>query len=92
MTAYQMLFYGLGVSQVLTVLLVTKWLLQYLEVKALSYSSAFLHVIAVEKPATLVLKNVDLRYNGRYKFEVVASSQTSSKVTVVIAGKFVLIM
>ncbi|XP_028399323.1 uncharacterized protein LOC114522774 [Dendronephthya gigantea] len=43
-------------------------------------------VIAVEKPATLVLKNVDHRYDGKYEFRVQSSTESSSEVTVFMAG------
>ena len=49
-------------------------------------------VIAVEKPATLVLKNVDNRYDGKYKFRVSAVTDTNSEVVVFIAGKFLLMV
>ncbi len=45
--------------------------------------------VAVEKPATLVLKNVNISYNGKYKFGLHPSSGGSeSEVVVYIAGKF----
>ncbi|XP_028397084.1 hemicentin-1-like [Dendronephthya gigantea] len=44
-------------------------------------------VITVEKPATLVLKNVNRSYDGKYKFTLQARSDTSSEVTVFIAEK-----
>ena len=49
-------------------------------------------VIAVEKPSKLVLKNVDRRYDGKYKFHVLATFNTESEVTVIIVGKFLLIV
>ena len=45
--------------------------------------------LKIEKPATLVLKNVNQSYNGSYVFHIVAGSGGSvSKVTVIIAGMF----
>ena len=51
--------------------------------------------IAIEKPATLVLKNIDLKNNGTYRFKLVVSSPqskpavtTSHEVVVFIAGKW----
>ena len=44
--------------------------------------------VEVEKPATLVLRNVNLTYNGTYKFDLLPSSGvSSSEVVVYIAGK-----
>ena len=43
--------------------------------------------VAVEKPATLVLKNVNLNYNGTYQFSLI-SGASPSEVVVYIAGKF----
>ena len=45
--------------------------------------------VDVVKPATLVLKNVDQRYNGMYAFSltVVGSPAVTRRVTVFIAGK-----
>ena len=44
--------------------------------------------VEVEKPATLVLRNVNLTYNGTYKFDLLPSSGVgSSEVVVYIAGK-----
>ena len=42
---------------------------------------------AVEKPATLVLKNVNLTYDGTYQF-LPSPSASASEVIVYIAGKF----
>ena len=45
--------------------------------------------IAIEKPATLVLKNVDKRYNGEYKFSVRGpDGGGESSVDFFVAGKF----
>ncbi len=45
--------------------------------------------VAVEKPATLVLKNVNETYNGKYQFSLSPSNGvTTSDVVVFIAGKF----
>ena len=41
--------------------------------------------VAVEKPATLVLKNVNQTYDGTYRFSL--STDGSSEVVVYIAGK-----
>ena len=43
--------------------------------------------VAVEKPATLVLKNVNLTYDGTYQFSLIPSAG-ASEVIVYIAGKF----
>ncbi len=45
--------------------------------------------VAIEKPATLVLKNVNTSYNGSYGFSIVAPGEPSdpSYVSVFIAGK-----
>ena len=44
--------------------------------------------IQVIKPATLVLKNVDLRYNGTYQFTVVGIGNGSkSYVNLFVVGK-----
>ena len=52
-------------------------------------SKPSLILFAVEKPGTLVLKNITISYNGTYKFTVVANGRGSaSEVTVFIAGKF----
>ncbi len=46
---------------------------------------------AIKKPATLVLKNVTIQYNGIYRFLIVASGQPySSEVTVIVEGKCLL--
>ena len=42
---------------------------------------------AVEKPATLVLKNINLTYDGTYEFSL-SSGAGSSEVFVYIAGKY----
>ena len=45
--------------------------------------------VAIDTPATLILKNVDERYNGKYRFGVqVAGGSGNSIVVVYIAGKF----
>ena len=45
--------------------------------------------IAIEKPATLVLKNVDKTYNGEYQFIVrVPDGGGESSVDFFVAGKF----
>ena len=43
--------------------------------------------VAVEKPATLILKNVDLRYNGTYQFYLFGGFVSEAKILVFIAGK-----
>ena len=43
--------------------------------------------VAIEKPATLVLKNVDIGYNGTYRFDG-GLFRPRSDVTVFVAGKF----
>ena len=53
-----------------------------------------LYEVDIEKPATLVLKNVDERYNGAYKFTLYPGlpGPSISEVVVFIASKFLLIM
>ena len=42
----------------------------------------------IKKPTTLILRNVDSRYDGKYKFDVLAYfKRVESVVTVLIAGK-----
>ena len=45
--------------------------------------------VAIEKPATLVLENVDSSYNGTYGFQIAASGEQGSifEVAVFIASK-----
>ena len=43
--------------------------------------------VAVEKPATLILKNADLRYNGTYQFYHLSRCFSKAKILVFIAGK-----
>ena len=45
--------------------------------------------VEVEKPATLVLKNLNLNYNGTYQFSM--SPGGSCAVVVYIAGKFLIV-
>ena len=48
-----------------------------------------LPAIAIEDPATLILRNVDERYDGKYRLGVaVASGGGNSEVDVFVAGKF----
>ena len=47
-----------------------------------------LYEVAIEKPATMVLKNVNGSYNGTYQFTLVASHTNISEVVVFIAGTF----
>ena len=44
--------------------------------------------VAVEKPATLILKNVDLRYNGTYLFRLDGFFHSEAEILVFIAGKY----
>ena len=48
-----------------------------------------LYDVTVEKPGTLVLKNVNLTYNGTYQFSLAPGGH--SAVLVYIAGKFLII-
>ena len=43
--------------------------------------------VAVEKPGTLILKNVDLRYNGTYVFIIERLFYSQAEILVFIAGK-----
>jgi hypothetical protein len=43
--------------------------------------------VTIENRATLVLENVDRRYNGKYQFSFIRDTTLSSEVTVVITGK-----
>ena len=47
-----------------------------------------LYEIDIEKPATLVLKNVNESYDGTYEFTLISSGTRTSEVVVFIAGKF----
>ena len=49
--------------------------------------TSFLNV-AIEKPATLVLKNVNQSYDGTYKFNLVAPVSGRSTVVVFIASEY----
>ena len=52
-------------------------------------SNSSLPGVAVELPATLVLKNIDKRYNGKYRFHAqVINGGGISIVVIVVAGKF----
>ena len=52
-------------------------------------SNSSLPGVAIELPATLVLKNIDKRYNGKYRFHaIVADGGGISIVVIVVAGKF----
>jgi hypothetical protein len=44
--------------------------------------------VDIERPATLVLKNVNQSYNGVYQFALTSSRTFTSDVTVSIASKF----
>jgi hypothetical protein len=50
--------------------------------------SSSLHAVRIERPATLVLENVDLKYDGTYRFSLGATGGGESKVIVFITGKF----
>jgi hypothetical protein len=58
--------------------------------KATINGSSSLPGVAIETPATLVLTNVDERYNGKYKLTVqLAGASGCAEVDVfIIAGKF----
>ena len=43
--------------------------------------------VDIEKPATLVLKNVDLSFNGTYLFQLIAPGGGRSEVVLFVAGK-----
>ena len=45
--------------------------------------------VEIEKPATLVLRNVNLRYNGTYTFSLAALIGGMSRVTLFVAGKLI---
>ena len=47
-----------------------------------------LYDVDIEKPATLVLKNVNGSYNGTYTFTLLSPNPSTSDVVVFIAGKF----
>ena len=59
----------------------------------INISQSSLPGVAVEKPATLILKNIDLSYNGTYYFLIVSHSLLTgykvrvSRIVVYIAGK-----
>ena len=44
--------------------------------------------VAIVKPATLILKNVNQTYNGTYRFSLVSYKSGESYVVVFIASKF----
>ena len=50
--------------------------------------STKLYEVDIEKPATLVLKNINESYNGTYRFTLLSPSSSTSDVVVFIAGKF----
>ena len=50
--------------------------------------STKLYEVDIEKPATLVLKNVNGSYNGTYRFTLLSPDPSTSDVFVFIAGKF----
>ena len=50
--------------------------------------STKLYEVEIEKPATLVLKNVNASYDGTYEFALLAPGTSVSEVVVVIPGKF----
>ena len=49
--------------------------------------SSILPGVDIKKPATLVLRNVDDRHNGRYVFTLSGDTFGTSGVTIIIAGK-----
>ena len=52
-------------------------------------SNSSLPGVVIENPGTLVLKNVDARYNGKYQLVVLVSSRIGeSSVEFFVAGKF----
>ena len=52
-------------------------------------SNSSLPGVKIEPPTTLILKNVDERYNGRYRFSVhVTGASGNAEVDLFIAGKF----
>lgn len=51
-------------------------------------NSSSLPRVIIERPATLVLENVDLKYDGTYRFNLGATGGGDSKVIVFITGKF----
>ena len=52
-------------------------------------NSSSLPGVAIETPATLILKNVDERYNGKYRFSAhVTAAIANGQVDLFIAGKF----
>ena len=51
-------------------------------------SNSSLPGVVIENPATLVLKDVDARYNGKYRFVVLSSRYGESSVELFVAGKF----
>jgi hypothetical protein len=56
-------------------------------------STNFAAWIEIIKPSTLVLKNVDKRFNGKYQFEIrygAGYTQDESEVQVFVAGKCML--
>ena len=44
--------------------------------------------VGIKNPATLLLKNVNASYDGTYVFSLLSPGLSSSKVDVIIAGKF----
>ena len=44
--------------------------------------------VSIVKPATLILKNVNQTYNGRYRFDLSGPVGGESEVVVIIASKF----
>ena len=58
----------------------------YHDFKPVIYNSS-LPDVAVEKPATLILKNVDLKYNGTYVLRIRRRFFSLAEILVFIAGK-----
>ena len=48
----------------------------------------------IKRPSTLILKNVNIQYNGTYRFRITAANglTTPSDVTMFVAGKWLLII
>ena len=50
--------------------------------------STKLYEVEIKPPATLVLKNVNASYDGKYVFTLLSPGPSKSEVDVIIAGKF----
>ena len=52
-------------------------------------SNSSLPGVKIEPPTTLILKNVDERYNGKYRFSAhITGANSNAEVDLFIAGKF----